>query len=363
MRFARIFGLYLAASNSAPLYAAPNNEIMGMPDGVVIALISSMVALLGLVVNGWFTWRNYGRQKELAADNALTSYRFDAKKRLYTECEPILFQLNEACEQAFQTCVLLGNQSYCERLAVGNDAERKDPDSWMMSRATETIATAYNLLHPLALFFLLRDKMTRVDCTLDPEVSLQYRLGRLLVRSFQDDSCIAALNPALLYTPRVKDWREKRRANPARYWWQGATPGRLDRAVRMVLNTTGETKRVLTYGEFEDLYIHLYKDGDRDSQKTLGVFANALYGFTPDKRPVFWRLILIQAHLHRALSHPMPKGLGNVHRSEATVRQFLTLPHPALFDLGQDKGWRARTGPADRTLDPAMAYLVAQLAT
>lgn len=355
--------LFLALPGGAFAQSSGRSDWWGMPDAAVGALITATVALFGVLLNGWFTWRTFSRQKELAASNALTSYQFEARKRLYTECEPILFQLGEACERAFQTCALLGTKSYCDKLAVVSDAERRDPDSWMLCRATETIATAYDFLHPLALFFLLRDKMTRVDCTLDAEVSFQYRLARLLVRSFQDDSCIAELDPLIPYTPRVKDWREKRRVNPARYWRQGVTPGRLDRAVRMVLATTGETRRVLTYGEFEDLYVRLYKEGDRESQKTLGVFANPLYGFAPHKRPVFWRLALIQAHLHRALSHPIPKGLGNAHRSEATVRDFLKLPHPELFDLAPDKGWQVRMASADRTPDAAMTYLVRQLVT
>ncbi|MFL6843724.1 MAG: hypothetical protein ACJ8ER_02450 [Allosphingosinicella sp.] len=357
----RTVAVATAATRAVPAAPQGSESLFGMSTAVVVALISALVALAGVVVNGYFTWRNAERQKEIASSNALTSYQFEARKRLYTECEPLLFQLSEACEQALRRCELLGTRKACERLSV-QDTNPYGLHGFMLSRQTELIASAYELLHPLALFCLLREKMTRVDCSLDPVVSFQYRLVRHLYASFHDDEEIAAQHPQFDYEPRAEKWVSRRNELPQKYWWQGVTPGRLDRAVRMLTLVERDSRRVMTFGEFEDLYMSVYKSNDVARQKTLGVFANPLYGFTPDERPVFWRLLLVQAHIHQALTRPIPATIEKERRSPGTLRAYLNLARPERFNLGGDKGWTGTPGSADRTPDVALAYLADRLA-
>lgn len=358
IRWSAALCLFLPSAGAANSAKAAES-FYGLHTSVAVALITAIVALIGVAVNGYFTWRNAANQKELAGANALMSYQFEARKRLYTECEPLLFQLSEACEAALRRCELLATRKVCDRLAV----QRLVPDqthSFMLSRDTELIASAYALLHPLALFCLLREKMTRVDCSLDPVVSFQYRLVRHLYLSFHDDECIAAQSPVLPYDPRVKDWQRKRLKDPRKYWWQGVTPGRLDRAVRLLTIREHEARRVMTYGEFEDLYVTTYEGGEAKQQKTLGVFANPLYNFTPHGRPVFWRLILVQAHLHHALTQPIPRDIEEERRSPMALSRYLNLPNPDAFAL-TDKGWGKQTGPAEDPIDTARTYLITRL--
>ena len=39
-----------------------------------------------------------------------------------------------------------------------------------------------------------------------------------------------------------------------------------------------------------------------DNEKWLGAFANALFDFRPESRPVFWRLLAVQSVLYRAIA-------------------------------------------------------------
>jgi hypothetical protein len=65
--------------------------------------------------------------------------------------------------------------------------------------------------------------------------------------------------------------------------------------------------RLKTFGEFEERFKSAASTGSED-EKALGVFANALFDFTPSARPVYWRLLAIQAALYRSL-HELSFGL------------------------------------------------------
>jgi hypothetical protein len=58
--------------------------------------------------------------------------------------------------------------------------------------------------------------------------------------------------------------------------------------------------RVATFGEFEERYRNAAREGG-DAEKALGVFANPLFDFTSRDRPVYLRVLAIQAVLLRAM--------------------------------------------------------------
>lgn len=83
-----------------------------MTEPVLIALISVLSVLLGAILTNWLGRRTQmdlakiGR--DFAAENeekksaaaARRDYEYEAMKRLYTDVEPLLFQLYEALEEA-----------------------------------------------------------------------------------------------------------------------------------------------------------------------------------------------------------------------------------------------------------------------
>lgn len=57
----------------------------------------------------------------------------------------------------------------------------------------------------------------------------------------------------------------------------------------------------MTFGDFERRFKAAASEGG-EAEKTLGVLANALFDFTPATRPVYWRLLAIQATLYDGMS-------------------------------------------------------------
>ena len=103
---------------------------------------------------------------------------------------------------------------------------------------------------------------------------------------------MAASGNAIDYTPRVPQWREKRDAAPRRYWWQGISEERFDGARgAFVKEIDAELDvKMFSFNEFKATYESAYQ-GDASAQKPLGLLANALYGFDPESRPVYFRLV------------------------------------------------------------------------
>jgi hypothetical protein len=252
---------------------------------VYAAIVAALASIDGTLVTAFLTRQNFKVQKNiemlkteqqgiLAQRNALTSYEFEARKRLYTDCEPIFFQIEEAAEDALRQLCRICKPDTCEKFSPVRQNLDSNPDEWMLTRSSELIATYYALFAPLALFCLLREHLTSADFSLDKKVWFRYRLARELYESFQDDTGLANCDPPFVYNPAVKEWRKKRLENPREHWWQGLTRGRLDRAARLLIVRENGSARLMTFGEFEDLYEKTYKDSDIVEARKTTAFAS-----------------------------------------------------------------------------------------
>ena len=113
------------------------------------------------------------------------------------------------------------------------------------------------------------------------------------------DKEIAQLDPPLEYSPGG-DWRRLRLVEPRSHWWQGLSRGRLDNAIdTLIVDGANDRARLASYGEFEHQFNRAFAAGD-ESEQLLGV-ANPLFDYDPLERPVFFRLLAVQAVLYRAL--------------------------------------------------------------
>jgi hypothetical protein len=311
---------------------------------VVAAIIAALAAILGIIVNAILTLKNRTIQRELeefktemqaisANRTALLGYQYEARKRLYAECEPLFFQMSESSQEALEAIARLSRENIWTKLlpTLQNTEDAGKP--WMINKSSDLISIMYSFYRPLVIYCLLREKMTIVDYSLDSAVSYRYDLARILFTSLYDDEEIAKIEPIIPYYPIVDNWRKKRIENPAMHWWQGVTRGRLDRILQMLIVADENGKRPITFGEFEDLYLHTLESGSSENQKTLGVAANALYGFTPDSRPVFWRILMIQAHVHLALSRPVPSDIENIRMCEKRIKDIIKLESNKIFNI------------------------------
>lgn len=283
-------------------------------------------------------------------EDARRDYDYEARKRLYREAEPLLFRLSEASESALHRIFSLA------RTARNGDLGPEQP-SWLQQPGYYMASTMYNLLAPAVIFRLLQDRLTLVDLTVDRRISNHYLLAKSLYISFTDDFVLAQIQPALEYNPFIDDWQEERYRQPEKHWRQGLPLGRLDAAIEtMVKPMQDGPGRCMSFGEFEAAF---YQDLKSEESK-FAIFADIFLEFHPARRPILWRILVVQAHLHAALMGAF---------MERGTTGFVT-DVPADF-LAKDKGridWRSPSDSLEENviLEPvyvARAYLHKGLST
>lgn len=274
----------------------------------IVATASVVVSLLGF----WSARRTervsrnnadeLERLKATLADqsalrNARLDYEYDARKRLYTECGPLLFQLSELAERALGRIVGLARAAADGNLDPG-------PTSWL-GRDYYNLSTYYRLLAPLAVQKLLQQRLTHIDLSLDPLIHWQYSLVKQLAESFTDDFDFARTKGhELEYRPHDEEAERRRRQEPVTYWQQGIPRGILDNAVtELILDDRGP--RIMEFREFQDGVRRRSGKIHESYERISYVFEQ----FHPKTRPILWRVLLAQAHLHRAIMKARETGI------------------------------------------------------
>lgn len=176
---------------------------------------------------------------------------------------------------------------------------------WIGSDSRTLIDVLHGFACPVFAYRALEYEARRNAALIDPRSRLIVALLGAAVDLFTNEVLVAAVPPQIPYTPRVPDWRSKRMAEPARYWWQGLSPDRFDqlRSTFLRVSIGGSDASVISAVEFRDIYESLYSPGcpDRRQRQSLGRLANGFYGFEPRYRPVLWRVLTGQARLYDAI--------------------------------------------------------------
>lgn len=229
-----------------------------------------------------------------AEKDARRDYEYEALKRLYQECSPLLFQLSEQASSAYGRIRGISESAAQGSLDPG-------PDSWLTSNRYRyyRASTEYRLLAPLATLKLLQQRLTRLDMSLDPEIPLIYTLARQAVSVISDDFELARVTkPELPYAPHDSEAESLRVINPAQHWQQGVPRGILDSAVEAILVKDGaESHRVMSFLEFEAIR----KQVDSAAGKALNRIDYLFVNFHPKDRPVLWRVLLATASIYRSI--------------------------------------------------------------
>jgi hypothetical protein len=214
-----------------------------------------------------------------SASAARRDYEYEARKRLYDEVEPLLFQVYEALEEAHHRVRSLARTA------------RNGNLGWLAGDGYYLTSTVYKLLLPVAHLRLIQRRMTFVDLGLDPHIELRYLLLKLHARSFTDDFIFAQTSPPLPYDPNHAEWPKKREENPAVYARQALTVGDLECVADLLIVRDGEKSRAMSYGEFDGLVTKSLID-----ENLLEAFM-LFRGFSPQRKPVLARLLVAQACL------------------------------------------------------------------
>ncbi|HVT11028.1 MAG TPA: hypothetical protein VHE55_02070 [Fimbriimonadaceae bacterium] len=242
---------------------------------------------------------------------ARLDYEYEALKRLYTNVEPLVFQLIQESGGAMHRVLSLARSA--------NDGSLSGKESWLSSDGYYLRSTIYRLMAPLAIYRLIQRKLTLVDLSLEPWIHIVYALCESAYYSFTDDFKLAEGCPTiegsrLEYAPNEPDWQARRRADPKVHWRQGFPIGVLDQIIDAMAVREEDGYRIVNFGEFDERIA---------PTKSFALAADVFIGFHPGDRPVLWRILLAQYHLHSAIqiaadSRP---SLGSI---ETEFRTFLT---------------------------------------
>jgi hypothetical protein len=279
-----------------------------MNPAVVAALITGSVSLLVAIFSVTFTARTQAELSRLNAslaqqrdeEAAHRDYIYDARKRLYTEVNPLLFRLREACPESIWRIRRIVNQEIevCY-------------DKYHVRTSTQ------RLVQPLVVAQEIQRHMTAVDLGVDPTIKAQYIVSRELLWILHAGKDIAAAPPAIIY--RGEGGPEELR--------QHLTVAQLQRLVDVFTKQEEDgTRRPLKLSELED------RKSKKDIAKVLKQTETLFGSASPSSKPVLWRLLIAQASLMNVL-------VDLVDRGSATVTDIL----PA--NIG-DFAWHRAGGPS-----------------
>lgn len=275
----------------------------------LIAAFASLIVALGTAVLGArFKSRSDTQMAELTASlneeqherDAQRDYQYEARKRLYTDLQPLLFQLTELCGSAYRHTRGLARTARQGHLGP-------DTDSWLVSDDYYLRSTVYRLMVPVAALQLIRRRLTSLDLSLDDAIGTQYRFARALSGTWNSGFDLAAVAPALEYRPHDNAAKEGVHQHPEVFALQHLYAGQIDQIVSTMLVKDDEGLRYRGYGEFEAAY-----DDDENVRKNVAPLLQLFAGFHPRTHPVLWRMLIVQAHLQQAIVSTFAEPPGRI---------------------------------------------------
>lgn len=243
-----------------------------------------------------------------AERNARRDYEYEARKKLYAEYEPLLFQLIEQSENAYYRVLSLARTAREGDLTV-------DAGGWLERPGYYMRSTIYKLLAPIALFKIIQRNLTFVDLSVDSGIAANYTLAKVLYVTLTSHFELAGENPAIMYDPDADAAEQTRVKNPQQFWRQGIPLGCLDNVLHDCLISEDEPARLYTFGDFERIVNKLMEG---DTWHDINLFFEVFKNFHPSTRPVLWRVLVTQAHIHRLLI----RRVGS--RSESPQKDMLS---------------------------------------
>ncbi len=281
--------------------------------------------------------------EERSENDARRSYEFEARKRLYSEYEPLLFQLLESADVALHRIQSLA------RTAKNGDLNE---NGWLSHFEYYFKSTIYMVFAPVAIYQIMRKKLTLVDVTVDKSIGLRYKLAKQLYVSFTDDYEFAKLHRGIDYKADLNDSGKLRNDNPVKYWKQGLPMGLLDKTIELLIGKDKDGKEYLiSYGEFDRKVTADWADKTVEPYSARDVFLL----FHPKNRPVLWRLLVTQSVIYKALIQLKELELNDI--TSETLNSVLlkyTKEDIALFTWSNDA---ADENEIEEPFKVAMEYL------
>ncbi|HEX5763053.1 MAG TPA: hypothetical protein VFY04_08025 [Solirubrobacterales bacterium] len=304
---------------------------------VATAIIAAFSSLVVAIVSAVLARRNSAALKKLeegqAETNARIAYNYEARKRLYAVCEPLLFQAVEQAEDARSRICSLAK-------AARNDKLRPDGTGWLAPPHRYYFkSTVYSLLAPITTFSILQRRLTTIDLSLDADAREKYEVLRLLFFSFSKDWELAECGgnaDRLEYDRNKADQGEPERERLLRESPQRYAPQGLYRAMTYVAaealiaagepaEPAGARDRCMTFGEFQLEWERAQVEQASVARRAMGrlsieprsasplapvvdSFVELFGCFHPKRKPILWRLLVAQYLLYRTLQGEDPSS-------------------------------------------------------
>ncbi len=265
------------------------NPIGAFVVGVLAGIAAPLwKGLLDFIFGGRLKEKQARLDYELKKKQSRLEYENEARKRLYSEFEPLIFELLETAAEAL---------ARIRSLAWA--ARDGDLPQWLsMSRNQYYCAsTMYYLLAPVAVYKLMRRRLTVIDMNMDQNIARRYQIAKQLATSFSHPFDFAR---RLDYEPHNEDWKTLRIEDQAKYWQQGVSSGRVDAAAESLIVRDHEPDgalRIRSIGDFESEFV---KPGSVVA-KAFAIVWDVFNGFHPATRPVLWRMLVTQAHIYGSI--------------------------------------------------------------
>ena len=241
--------------------------------------------------------------------SARRAYEFETRKRLYTELDPLLFQLREQSESALFRIYGLAKSARTGKLLP--EGSTKAANRLHGGSGSYLPSTRYRFMVPLATYRLCQQSLTAVDLSLDETLRRQYLLAKMLYRSWSDGDEIAEIavdgRDRLLYDPDSKS------PDLAVSMQQHLSVQKIERIIEalIVQQQPEEARRCVTLGEF----FKAYESREPIFFGAVEPLRDLFVAFNPGSRPVLWRLIIVHAYLYAGLS-------GHAHTIESLESVF-----------------------------------------
>jgi len=277
------------------VYAQDSSDIMdnfGMVAAIIFGVFSASLAY-------FFRKReaklNHQLQLQKTNFDKKTEYEYDARKRIYLECAPLMFQLINVSENAlFKISDIvyqsgkLTDKGQPSLIAPGKKFGDEGYNFYKSS-------SFYKLFAPIASFKLLNDKLSKEDLDMDPRMMIQFEVGKYIFFSFSGDRAIAKLLGDENYESRVDENPNVR---------QGIWGAEIEKLCAYFIEHGQKETRLKRYDEFDKDY-KKWKLGESVSDlasSTFEILEKLFYQFNIDRNNmILWRILIDQTRMYISL--------------------------------------------------------------
>lgn len=216
-------------------------------------------------------------------------------------------------------------------LEITNDMGKSD--IWLGTDSDTAIKLIYDIFSPIIYFDYHQYNFERSISSFGVLQRYKFSLLEEVKLALFQDRKLAASGKTIEYSPRVPNWRVKRQKNQQTYWWQGLTEERLRDARSAFLKSSNDPSKfeLVGFQDFKDRYlIDFCRPGDH--QMTIGLLGNAIFGFSPKNRPVFWRMLHFWNVCYETIKGTDEKDSVDERVPSWTSRFELTFPEDDLYE-------------------------------